>query len=278
MNQVPDILTIDLEEWFHGHNYLECTPPSEWDSQESRVEQNSEKLLTLLDKYNVKATFFVLGWTADRHPELIKKIHDLGHEIACHSYAHPVLFEMTQQQFSDDVDRALEALSLAGIETVKGYRAPSFTMTPPVYCFRDTLLEKGFTYDCSTFPVKHPRYGQPNAPRKPFVADNGLAVIPMTTLRLLGMNIPFSGGGYMRLLPGFVQPILGRMAKRQGVPVITYLHPWEVDDKLPECGQSGVLKFRSQGGQSSTLPKLEKLLQRGDFKTMAEFVDNYFSL
>ncbi|MBT3317573.1 DUF3473 domain-containing protein [bacterium] len=278
MNQTTDILTIDLEEWFHGHNYLEAVPPELWDEQESRVVGNTDILLSMLESYNIKATFFVLGWTAERHPELVRKISDQGHEIACHSYGHPILYELSEKQFSDDLDKALKALLNAGVKTVSGYRAPSFTMTPEVYRFRDILKAKGFTYDCSIFPIMHPRYGQPSAPRKSFVADNGLLIIPMTTIRLFGMNFPFSGGGYMRLLPEFVQPLLSKIAKRQGVPVITYLHPWEIDDKKPEGGQGRLMKFRSQGGQDTTVHKLEKLFQRGKFITMHEFAENYLSL
>ena len=271
-----NILTVDVEEWFHGHNYLDHVPPGQWDNEESRVEKGTRRCLELLDRHNVKATFFVLGWTAERHPHVVAEIAERGHEIGCHSYMHPEVFKLSADEFRSDCQKALNALAAAGVENVAGYRAPSFSITPPVHSYLEILQELGFRYDCSIFPVRHPRYGQPDSPREAYrlsAADDALAVIPMPTWRVLGQNIPFSGGGYMRLLPWPAYKFLRAMAKRQNQPCIVYIHPWEMDDFKPQAGQSAAMSLRSQGGQDSVLGKLEKLLAEGGFRTMGQYVD-----
>ena len=271
-----NILTIDVEEWFHGHNYLDHVPPETWDGQEQRVEVGTLRVLDLLDRCGVRATFFVLGWTAERHPDLIAEIARRGHEIGCHSYAHPEVFKLTADAFRADTERALAALARAGIDRVAGYRAPSFSITPPVHGYLRLVADMGFRYDSSIFPVRHPRYGQPHSPRRPFRlsgAADALTVVPMPTWRVVGQNVPFSGGGYMRLLPWPAFRFLKAMARRQGQPCIIYLHPWELDDFRPQAGQSAATSLRSQGGQDSAPRKLEKLLAEGDFLTMGAYVD-----
>jgi polysaccharide deacetylase family protein (PEP-CTERM system associated) len=270
------IITLDVEEWFHGHNYLDHVPVDRWDSMESRVRQGTDICLELLDRHQVRATFFVLGWTADRHPDVVRDIAAAGHEIACHSYAHPVVFEMTPESFREDCLKAKEALERAGAQDVLGYRAPSFSITPPVHHYLEILQECGFQYDCSLFPVRHPRYGQPQSPRQPFrigPADNSLVEIPMPTWRFLGQNVPFSGGGYLRLLPWFAFQTLRRLAFGQGIPCIVYLHPWEMDSFKPRVGQSTSTSLRSQGGQATMPVKLDRILRQGDFETLGGYVE-----
>jgi polysaccharide deacetylase family protein (PEP-CTERM system associated) len=269
-----DIITIDVEEWFHGHNYLDHAPPATWDDLEQRVEIGTERCLDLLDRHGVRATFFVLGWTAERHPDLIGEIRRRGHEIGCHSYAHPELYKLSPADFRTDCERALAALAAAGVTEVAGYRAPSFSLTPPVHGYLHVLAELGFRYDSSIFPVRHPRYGQPGSPRAPFLVDGpgeGLLEIPMPTWRCLGQNVPFSGGGYLRLLPWPAYAFLRRRARAQGQPCVLYVHPWELDDYRPAVGLSRAGAVRSQGGQDSTPGKLERLLAGGDFETMGEY-------
>ncbi len=274
----PDIMTVDVEEWFHGHNYLTHVPPERWDEQEQRVERNTERTLELLDCAGVKATFFVLGWTAERHPDLIRRIAAAGHEIACHSHRHPVVHHLDAAGFRQDTELALEALARAGVDRVRGYRAPSFTITPAVHEFWYILAELGFTYDCSLFPVHHPRYGQPTCPRHPFLLEGTggagsepLLVLPMTTARVLGVNLPFAGGAYLRLLPRWAYRLLRRTAQRQGQAVVTYFHPWELDDIRPDTGQGRLMRLVSQGGQATTAAKLEAILAGGRFATMGEY-------
>ncbi len=276
MNAVPDILTIDVEEYYHGHNYLAHVPPEAWGRQPARVEANTDRILDLLDRHGVRATFFVLGWTAARHPDLVRRIAAAGHEVGCHSFAHPVVFELTAERFLADTDRALETLGRCGVNP-RGYRAPSFTITPPVHEYLHLLRERGFEYDCSIFPVEHPRYGQPDSPRTPFVLDGDpdgrFVVLPMPTWRIAGVNLPFSGGGYMRLLPGWLYRTVRRLARRQGQPCLVYLHPWEFDDFRPDAGQGRLLRWRSQMGLDTIPGKLESLLRGGRFTTLGEHVD-----
>lgn len=274
MKTPPDILTIDVEEWFHGHNYLSAVPPSRWDEQPSRVVANSERCLDLLARHGVRATFFVLGWTAERHPDLVGRLAAAGHEIACHSYRHPQVHRLTRDEFLADLDRAVAALRVVGVTQVAGYRAPSFTLTPPTHGRLVDLRERGFLYDSSLFPVRHPRYGQPGSPRLPFrlAGERPFVEVPMTTVRLAGVNIPFSGGGYLRLLPLPVYRLLRGAARRQGVPVIVYLHPWELDAWRPAVALDPVTRLRSQGGQLTVPAKLEALLAEGEFQTMGEYV------
>lgn len=279
----PDILTIDVEEWFHGHNYLDQVPSAKWDDQESRVEANTDRCLELFASHGVIGTFFVLGWTAERHPDLVRRIAAAGHEVACHSMGHPIVSDLTAEEFRDDLRRCRDVLAVCGVERLDGYRAPSFTITPPVHDYLHILREEGYSYDCSIFPVHHPRYGQPSSPRHPFLLEpplddavpdrEPLLVLPMTTARVLGLNIPFAGGGYLRLLPGWAYRLLRNLAKKQGQAVVTYLHPWELDTHRPTTGHSRLMKLRSQGGQDTTMPKLEELLRRGSFSTMKDYAD-----
>ena len=275
MNPTPDILTIDVEEWFHGHNYLAHIPPARWLDQERRVEANTDRLLALLDRYHVRATFFVLGWTALHHPDLVARIAEAGHEIGCHSFAHPVVYELTPAAFLEDLDRSLAALDRCGVRP-RGYRAPSFTITPPVHHYLELLRDRGLSYDCSLFPTRHPRYGQPDSPRRPFLLKGSprFVVIPMPTWRVAGINLPFSGGGYMRLLPGLFYRLIRAAARRQGQPCVIYLHPWELDHHRPDAGQGRFLRWRSQAGQRSMASKLAVLLRRGRFCTLGEHVDD----
>ncbi len=277
MTPEADIITIDVEEWFHGHNYLAQVPPTTWDEIELRVVANTKRCLELLAQHQVRATFFVLGWTAKRFPALVRDLIDAGHEIGCHSYGHPLVFRLSRQEFLDDLDRALDALYSAGAKRVIGFRAPSFSLTKPVHEFWSLLKERGLRYDCSLFPILHPRYGQPIAPRHPFIletaGDDPFVVVPMTTVRILGLNIPFSGGGYLRLLPDLMYRWCRRGARRQRVPVIVYAHPWELDDFQPDVGQSALLRWRSQSGQQTMPQKLHKVLARGRFQTLAEYVE-----
>jgi polysaccharide deacetylase family protein (PEP-CTERM system associated) len=286
MTASPDILTIDVEEWFHGHNYLRHFPPETWDDMECRVEGNTARCLDLLERYDVKATFFVLGWTADRYPHLVRLIADAGHEIACHSYAHPEVFNLDEAGFRADLDKALGALAAAGAKDVAGYRAPSFSITPPVHRYLHILRDQGFTYDCSLFPVHHPRYGQPRTPRDPFLLGGAAAqasgpdrepllVLPMTTARMLGVSVGFAGGGYLRVLPRMAYRALRALARRQGQAVVIYMHPWELDDWRPgDVGQSRLQRWRSQGGQHTAVAKLEQILGDGDFMTMGAYADS----
>jgi len=271
-----DILTIDVEEWFHGHNYLPHVPPERWDAQESRVVANTRHCLDLLAKYDVRATFFVLGWVAARQPDLVGRILAAGHEVGCHSHAHPVVYELTEGDFLADLKQGLAALTAAGVTSCRLYRAPSFSLTRQVHQFLPLLADHGIDIDSSVFPIHHPRYGQPRAARHPYrqqlPRQLELVRVPMTTVRCGSVNLPFSGGGYLRLLPLALYRRLAEMAHRQGVPVMIYLHPWELDSFRPEVGMSRLDRLRSQGGQNRMPAKLEEILADGRFQTLGEYV------
>jgi hypothetical protein len=195
--------------------------------------------------------------------------------VGCHSHAHPEVFKLTRDAFRADCEQALAALAAAGVERPAGYRAPSFSIIPSVHDYLGVLQELGFRYDCSIFPVHHPRYGQPDSPRRPFALGPGpddLVVVPMPTWRVLGVNLPFSGGGYLRLLPWWAFRFLRAGAARQGVPTIVYAHPWEMDDFRPDAGQGRWTTLRSQGGQDSMPRKLGRILAGSACTTLGEHV------
>jgi polysaccharide deacetylase family protein (PEP-CTERM system associated) len=251
-------------------------PGEQWESLPVRVVDNTLRLLDMLARHQVRATFFVLGWLAERQPDLVRSILGAGHEVACHSHSHALMYNMTVEAFRNDLERAMSALRNAGAAEVVGYRAPSFSLTRPVHNFLEILAVYGFRYDSSLFPIRHPRYGQPDAPRRPFLLKAGAAemvVVPMTTARLAGMNLPFSGGGYLRLCPGPLWRVLRAMVHRQGLPVMVYLHPWELDPYRPAVRASLLNRWRSLAGQGTVQRKLTAILAEGSFQTLAAYAE-----
>jgi len=272
---VPSILTIDVEEWFHAHNYANQVDGSTWESRPRRAEEGVDRLLDLCDRLGIKATWFVLGWTAERDPALVRKIASAGHEIGCHSYAHPIVYELDAAAFREDTRRGRDALGDALGEAPVLYRAPSFTIVARSYWALDILAEEGFRVDSSIFPVSHPRYGNPGGPREPVVLGDdeaGLLILPMTTMRLPGKNIPFSGGGYFRLFPlGIVKICTDHVRKNQREPVIYYFHPWELDAHRPEVDLGFWQNLRSQGGKKDLHRKLLQALSGQSLVTLGEW-------
>jgi len=270
----PSILTIDVEEWFHAHNYMQDVDRSSWEQRPRRAEEGVARLLDLCDELEIRATWFVLGWLAERDPALVRRIAAAGHEIGCHTYAHPVVYDQTPEQFRVDTQRGRDALADALGQPVTLYRAASFTIVPRSYWALQILAEEGFTVDSSLFPVSHPRYGNPGGPREPFVLGEELLVLPMTTLRLPGRNLPFSGGGYFRLLP---LPVLRSCAawvrRRQREAVIYYFHPWELDAHRPEVDLGFWMNLRSQGGKKDLHRKLAQALRGQPHCTLGDWAE-----
>jgi polysaccharide deacetylase family protein (PEP-CTERM system associated) len=272
-------LTIDVEEHFQVHNLEAAVERSSWDRQESRVEANVWRVLELLDRHRVKATFFVLGWVAERRPRLVGEIASRGHEVASHGYEHRLVYTQTREEFAEDLRRSLGVLGQAlaavpGLDggTICGYRAPSFSITRAVPWAQDVILEAGLRYDSSIMPATgHPRYGIGDAPRFAHVLSNGLVEFPMATVRSGGRNWPVAGGGYFRLLPlAFTRWALRRL-NRQGHPAVVYLHPWEFDPEQPRFrGPSAWLRFRHYVNLDRTAPRLERLLQEFSFAPLRE--------
>ena len=274
MRRTVNALSIDVEEYFQATAFNGDAPYDMWDSYEPRVHAPTEKVLSLLARHDTKATFFIVGWVARKHPSIVQAIQKEGHEVACHSYAHREISEQTPDTFRKDLSLARSILEDITGEPVRGYRAPTFSITSGTLWALDTLIEEGFHYDSSIFPIRHDRYGMPKAERFPSVIrrSNGYRLLefPMSTLRLMGMNFPFAGGGYMRLLPSsFVSRGIDRI-NREGQPVIVYVHPWEFDTDQPRIHASRLTTFRHYHNMQAMTAKFEHLLSRHKFAPVWE--------
>jgi polysaccharide deacetylase family protein (PEP-CTERM system associated) len=275
MTSTPCALTVDVEDYFQVDAFSHVIEPSAWDSFESRVVANTERLLDLLDVHRVKATFFVLGWIAERHPALVRSIVARGHEVASHGMSHQRVVTQTPAVFrreTRDSKRLLEDLIQA---PVIGYRAATYSITRQSLWALDVLLEEGFRYDSSIFPVRHDRYGIPEAKTIPhrLTTPGGGAIIeyPLTAVEVLGMNIPVAGGGYFRLFPYALTRWGLRRVRTQGRPIVFYLHPWEVDPAQPRIDGAGWRsRFRHYLNLDRTLPRLDRLLTDFPFATMRD--------
>jgi polysaccharide deacetylase family protein (PEP-CTERM system associated) len=260
-----NVMSVDVEDWFCVHNLSRLIPYTDWDNQESRVERNTQRLLDLFAKHGVEATFFVLGWVADRFPDLVREIERRGHEVATHGYSHQLLTFMQPEEFRVDLLQSLEVLAKATSQEVRGFRAPSFSLTRQTMWAADILRQSGIQYDSSVFPMQfHPDYGMADADVRPYQLAEGLTELPMGVAEVLGRNIPCCGGGYFRLYPYMLTRALMRKSNTQGRPVIFYLHPWETDPGQPRItGMPWSKRFRHYNNLDKTEERLERLL--GDF-------------
>lgn len=260
-------LTIDVEDYFQVSAFEEVIAPKTWDSYPSRVERNTQIILDLLVQHNIKATFFIVGWIAERFPKLVKKVHEQGHEVGCHSYWHRKVYDLTPEEFKKDTQRAKYLIEGIIGESIKGYRAPSYSITRKSLWALDILAKLDFTYDSSIFPTYHDNYGIPDAPRFAYKLDNQQMIEhPISTARLLGRNLPVSGGGYFRLFPyKLIQFALKQINNKEKQPFIFYLHPWEMDPDQPLVKNASRLsKFRHYVNLNTTQEKFIRLLN--DFK------------
>jgi polysaccharide deacetylase family protein (PEP-CTERM system associated) len=258
-------MTVDVEDYFHVSVFDGVVPRSRWDTLESRVCGNTDRLLDVLSEYNVRGTFFVLGWVAERHPALVTRIVAAGHEVASHGYGHRLVYDQTPDAFREDVRRAKGLLEHATGVAVAGYRAPSYSIVPRSLWALDILIEEGYSYDASIFPIRHDRYGIPVSARHPYVIDrvNGrLIEAPASTAEVGGTNLPIAGGGYFRLLPyGWTRWGIRRVNETERRPVIFYLHPWEIDPGQPRL-QAGLLsRVRHYRNLDQTEARLRQLLK-----------------
>lgn len=270
-------LTVDVEDYFHVSAFRHVVSVRQWASMESRVERNTHILLELLAEFGVRGTFFVLGCVAESFPRLVRSIRDAGHELGCHSYAHRLVYELTPAEFRADTQRAMAALEDAAGAAMRLYRAPSFSITNRSAWALDVLLELGFTHDSSIFPMRHDLYGFSGVPRFPFAVRNGggtLLEFPPPTFRLGGLNLPVTGGGYLRLLPLWWQRARLRALARQGYPTLLYLHPWEVDPDQPRLPAPWRSRFRHYTGLRRTCPRLRRLLSEFRFAPLSQVLDS----
>jgi polysaccharide deacetylase family protein (PEP-CTERM system associated) len=268
-------LTVDVEDYFHVAAFANNIAVDSWPGYELRVEQNTLRLLDLFDQHETRATFFTLGWVAEKIPGLVAEIASRGHEVACHGYSHQLIYKQDQQTFYDETRRARDILEDITNIKVSGYRAASYSITRQSLWALDILAELGFEYDSSIVPVHHDLYGIPDMPRSPHVLNSPkgheLIEFPPATLALPGMNLPISGGGYFRLYPyWFSRAALNRVNKHDNLPFIFYLHPWEVDPRQPRMQGSWFSRFRHYNNLDKCYGRLERLLQDFEFATARE--------
>ncbi|MEW5781459.1 MAG: XrtA system polysaccharide deacetylase [Pseudomonadota bacterium] len=256
-------LTIDVEDYFQVSAFAPYIDRAEWDQRECRVERNVARILALLDRHNVKATFFTLGWIAERHPGVVREIVANGHELASHGYGHERANRLSREAFADDVLRAKGILEDLSGQEVKGYRAPSFSIDASnrAWAF-ETLARAGHRYSSSVYPVRHDHYGMPDAPRFSHVPDAGVLEIPPTTVRAFLRNWPASGGGYFRLLPYAIsRRLIAHVNEIEGEPAVFYFHPWEIDPAQPRIpGIDVKTRFRHYLNLHRMEQRLERLL------------------
>ena len=254
---VTHALTVDVEDWFQVQAYAEAIPRADWESLPRRVEQNTERLLALFDRAGVRATFFTLGWVAERHPALVRRIVAGGHELASHGFGHALVHTLGETAFRDDVFRARALLEDIGGVAVRGYRAPTFSIGARTPWAWDVLTETGHAYSSSTYPVRHDLYGEPDAPRRPH-RRGGMWEVPMTTLRVREKNIPVAGGGWFRLAPYVLFRAALRRVDQTG---LFYTHPWEIDPGQPRVPTAGLRsRLRHRMGLAATEGRLARLL------------------
>jgi polysaccharide deacetylase family protein (PEP-CTERM system associated) len=258
-------LTIDVEDYFQVSALAPYIPRHQWDTCECRVERNVERILLLLDERRIKATFFTLGWIAERYPQLVRRIADGGHELASHGYGHERASDLTEADFTADIGRAKMLLEDLSGQEIKGYRAPSFSIGEGNLWAFDCLERAGYRYSSSIYPIRHDHYGMPDAPRFTHRVRPGLLELPVTTARFFNRNWPASGGGYFRLLPYRLSHWLFQQVNRQDrQPVIFYFHPWEIDAGQPRVpGIDARTRFRHYVNLQHTEGRLRRLL--GDF-------------
>lgn len=275
-------LTIDLEDWFQVSNVEHIIPFEKWDECEPRLVANTRRLLDLLARADVRATFFVLGWNAERFPGLVREIREAGHEVGSHGYAHRLVFDQRPEEFAADLALAGQVIGEACGVRPRCYRAPSFSITPRSVWAFDVLQEAGVEVDSSVFPIFHERYGFQGAPRLPHrVRVNGTARLveaPPSTVRLLGHNFPFAGGAYFRLLPYWAAKRFCQLLNRRGEPVIFYLHPWELDPGMPRFRLSPFRQLRSYANLEQTEERMERLLRDFEFGPLSEALRGWADL
>ena len=277
MSPVTNAMSIDVEDYFHVSAFDGVVPRTRWNSLESRVCANTHRLLDLFDEFHVRSTFFVLGWVAERYPGLVRDIASRGHEVASHGYAHRLIYDQTPAAFRHDIRRAKRLIEDACGRSVRGYRAPSYSITPRSLWALDIMLEEGYGYDASIFPIRHDRYGIPVSERKPYLIERQigtLAEVPGSTTRLGPFNLPVAGGGYFRLLPyAWTRWGIGRINRLESRPAIFYLHPWEIDPGQPRLPAGRLARIRHYRNLEHTEARLRQLLRDFRFDAIETLVD-----
>lgn len=278
ITQVLNALTVDVEDYYHVSAFDGIIERSDWKSYESRVVASTNRILDILDEASVRGTFFILGWVAEREPRLVRRIQEAGHEVACHSYWHRLVYEQTPEEFRADLRRAKQVLEDITCLPITAYRAPSFSITRRSLWALDVLIEEGFTHDSSIYPVVHDRYGLPGAPLAPHEmvrAAGKLAEFPPPVVRCAGYPLPCGGGGYLRLYPYMVTRHALRAINNQGRPAAVYLHPWELDPDQPRLRPGRLRAFRHYVNLRHTADRLRQLVKDFAFGTLSDAFHAY---
>jgi polysaccharide deacetylase family protein (PEP-CTERM system associated) len=271
--RVINAMTVDVEDYFHVSAFAASVQRNDWERFESRVVANTSRLLELFAAHEVSATFFVLGWVAERQPALIRSIAAQGHEIACHGYSHQLVYRQSPEEFRAETQRAKTALEDIAQRPVLGYRAASYSITAQSLWALDVLAELGFTYDSSIFPVTHDRYGISGARREPHrlrtPRGHELVEFPLSTVELWRYRLPVSGGGYFRLFPyALTRAALSAINTRERRPFVFYLHPWEIDPSQPRIEAGWLSRFRHYNNLDKCEARLRKLVSEFSFESM----------
>ena len=280
MDSIVNSMTVDVEDYFQVSAFNKVIGYNEWDKYESRVEKNTYKILDIFDDRNIRATFFVLGWVAERHSNIVKEIYKRGHEVACHGYSHQLIYNQSRAEFKEETIRAKQILEEITGTAVTGYRAASYSITKNSLWALEILAESGFKYDSSIFPIVHDRYGIPTAPGEPHIIkmENGMSIIefPLSTYKFLGLKLPVSGGGYFRLYPYQFTRFALKTINRTNKLFVFYLHPWEIDPQQPIIKASVLSRFRHYKNLAKCEHRLKQLLRDFEFTTMQNLLAEKF--
>lgn len=269
--------SVDVEDYFQVEAFSKDISARDWPNLDSRVAGNTRTVLDMLGRYGVRATFFVVGWVAERFPEIVREIKDQGHEVGCHSYWHRLVYSLSPEEFSEDTKRAKHAVEAAGEVEVVGYRAPTFSITRRSLWALDVLADNGFTFDSSIFPIAHDSYGYVRSPTAPYEVTCGsggekLAEFPISTFRFFGRRWPVAGGGYLRMLPLWYNVGGIDRIHRTLQPFMLYMHPWEVDPGQPRIPTRLKSRIRHYTNLGRMQRRLEYLLERYRFAPVGEIL------
>lgn len=271
-------LSVDVEDYFHAEAIAAHVGRDRWDAMESRVVKNTQRVLELLDEHRAHATFFVLGWVAERFPQLVRDIHERGHEIGCHSYWHRLIYRLSPGEFREDTRRAKQTIESAIGARITGYRAPSFSITRESLWALDILSELGFAYDSSIFPIRHDFYGIPGHARFRSAYEQkgraSLVELPMSTVHVGNLNLPFAGGGYLRIFPfEYTRRAFRRVNESEHQPAIVYFHPWEIDPEQPRLKLPLRSRLRHYTNLKGMKDRLTSLLQTYEFVPLNQLLE-----
>jgi len=274
---IQNALTVDVEDYFQVSAFAKSITPSDWDKHPLRVEENTNRLLDLCDEYQIKATFFILGWVAERKKELVREIARRGHEVASHGYSHQLVYNQSPEVFRKETVLAKNILEDIIQQPILGYRAASYSITEKSQWALDILAESGFIYDSSIFPVRHDRYGIPDAPEHPYIlktpAGHSIIEFPLSTVKLINYKLPIAGGGYFRLYPYWLSKMGLKQINRQQKQFIFYLHPWEIDPEQPRIPASWFSRFRHYNNLDKCEARLKNLMTDFKFGTAWEVLN-----